>query len=42
MWTQLAPVSGATCPLGTGYSIMVQPSPSDTTITGKNFGYITQ
>jgi hypothetical protein len=43
MWTQLAPTSGAsTCSLGIGYSIIVNPSPSDTTITGKNFGYITQ
>jgi len=41
-WTQTAPVSGATCPLGKGYSIMMQPSPSDTTINGKNFGYVTQ
>lgn len=42
MWTQTGPASGASCPTGTGYSIVVQPSATDTTIGGKNFGYITQ
>ena len=41
MWTQTGPASGDTCPTGKGYSVVVQPSATDTTIDKRNFGYIT-
>jgi hypothetical protein len=42
MWTQFGPASGDSCPTGLGYSIVVKPAATDTTIDRKNFGYITQ
>ena len=41
-WTQTGPVSGATCDTGMGYTIVVPALTSDTTITGKDFGFVSQ
>ena len=39
-WSQTGPVSGESCPTGTGYKIVVQPLAVDTPFPGYVFGFV--
>jgi SdrD B-like protein len=41
-WNQTGPAAGATCDTGNGYTIVVPPLAADTSITGKDFGFVSQ
>ena len=41
-WTQTGLANGASCPIGTGLTIVVPSLAADTTITGKDFGFVSQ
>jgi hypothetical protein len=41
-WNQTGPATGATCSIGTGYTIVVPSLAADTTMTGKDFGFVSQ
>jgi hypothetical protein len=41
-WSQTGPANGATCPIGTGYSVVVSPLDPITWHTGKDFGFVSQ
>ena len=41
-WNQTGPANGATCDTGKGYTIVVPSLVADTSITGKDFGFVSQ
>lgn len=41
-WNQTGPLSGATCDTGSGYRIVVPSLAADTTISRKDFGFVSQ
>ena len=41
-WSQTGPASGATCPVGTGYTIVVPPLGTSLSHTGNDFGFVSQ
>ena len=41
-WNQTGPTSGPACSTGTGMTVVIPPLAADTTIMGKDFGFVSQ